>query len=274
MTRFLAPVALFLALGTPALAQEGAALPGSEPAPQPAPPAQPAALPAPAEPAALPAPAGAGSIEITTDQPAEAAVDGARAGKTPVRVDGLSPGVHRVTVTREGGAPVVRDVTVVDGQVSRVEILVAGAAPVSGGGSVGGAEPTATAPQASGGSKFSIPGREFFSTFLEQPWAWAAVAVCGVALLTTAVLWTTAGPKDLPLVGNFVNVDVPTQAWWALKISALVIAALSGGAALLMFVWPSLPFAKWVKLPDLSKMVGLKKDDAPAAAPAQPAPAK
>ena len=61
---------------------------------------------------------------------------------------------------------------------------------------------------------------------------------------------------------------------------ALAIAAVTGVVALLLFVWPSLPFAKFLPLPDLGKMLGFKKDapppaaGQPAAAPAPtPAPA-
>jgi hypothetical protein len=267
-------VSLVSLASLPALAQEGLP-PPAETAPAAAAPAQPAAA-QPAAPEALPAPAGAGSVEIVTDQPgAEALVDGARVGKTPVRVDGLSPGVHRVQVTREGGAPNTRDVTVLDGQVSRVDIIIAGGPPRADNGSLGNETPQAApaaAPQSSGGSKFGLPGREFFSTFLEQPWAWVAAGICAVALLAAALMWTIAGPKDIPLVGNYINVDVPSNVWLAARVTALAVAALFGVGALILFVWPSLPFAKWVPLPDLNKILGFKKDPPPAA-PA-PAPAK
>ena len=263
-------VSLLSLASLPSLAQEG--LPPVE-APPPAAPAQPAPPAADVAPAGLPAPAGAGSIEIVTDQPgAEAMVDGARVGRTPVRVDGLAAGVHRVQVTREGGAPSNRDVTVVDGQVSRVDIIIGGAPPRSQNGSLGeGQASPQAAPQAAGGSRFGLPGREFFSTFLEQPWAWAAAGVCAVALLAAALMWTIASPKDVPLVGQYINVDVPANAWLGIRITAIVVAAFFGVVALVLFVWPSLPFAKWVPLPDLNKMLGFKKDPPPAAPPAQPA---
>ncbi len=268
---------------------DGAPADAAPPADPPAPAAQPAAsAPADAAPT-LPAPAaGPGSLEIVTDQPgADAFVDGARVGKTPLRVDGLAEGAHRIQVSREGGAPAVRDVTVLPGQVSRVDIILAGGPVRPQSGTLGAQDPQANpqqAPQAAGGSKFGLPGREFFATFLEQPWAWAAAGICAVSLLTAAVLWTLSSPQAIPVVGPSIPVlggDATTASriWLGVRLTALGVAAFFGVVALLLFVWPSLPFAKFIQLPDLSKMMGLKKDDKaqpagqPAGQPAAPQPA-
>jgi hypothetical protein len=201
-------------------------------------------------------------LEVVSDTPgAEVTVDGVRAGVTPLRLD-LVVGSHSVRVSQQGGAPVVKDVTVQEGVTLRVEATVGSGPPRPQTATLGTQTPpegqTTGAPKAPG-----LPGREFFSTFFEQPWAWAAAGICGVSLLVAALLWTTSSPTGIPFVGSYLT-NLPgsdnASVWLGVKMVALVVAAASGLLALGLFVWPTLPFAKFVALPELGKMLG-KKDE-------------
>jgi len=259
--------------------------PAAAPVPAPEQPAeQPAAIPAPSTdaPSALPqaaAPAAYGSLEVVTDQPgAEVLIDGARVGRTPLRVDGLSAGQHQVSITREGGAPLVREVTVQDGLTVRMDASVAGgpARPMTG--AMNGATPAATAPAGQAPTKSMIPGREFFSGFLEQPWAWVAAAITGVVMLGAAILWTASAPAQVIPFGlgeqYLGSISGNDPRWLVLKWGTVIAAAVLALITLGLFLWPSLPFSRFVQLPNLGTIFGFgKKDDKPAAAPAPAAPA-
>jgi hypothetical protein len=281
----------FLSLAPAARAQDAAALPGAEPAPAPAPAPSPAAAPAatptpPAEEPALPAPAvaavpaaGTGSLEIVTDVPgADAFVDGNRVGKTPLRVDGLTAGTHRVSIGREGGAPLQRDVVVTGGQVARVDAIIAGGPARTAPGSLGegNANAVPAAPAQTSKSPFSLPGRDFFSTFLDQPWAWAAAGVSFVLLVSAALLWSFSGPSSIPVVGSYLSGlgTVNGTVWTVVRVGVFAAAVVVGLLALGLFIYPSLPFARNFPLPSVSMLLdrGKKPADAPPPAAAAPAP--
>lgn len=214
-------------------------------------------------------------MEVVTDVPgANAMLDGHDVGRTPVRVDGVPPGGHRVQISREGGAPIMRDVVVRSGEVSRVDAILAGNPVRAGGATLGEAQPAPAAAPAAASSRPSLPGREFFSTFLEQPWAWAAAAVAGACLVAAALVWGVSSPNQIPVVGSYIQTDIPANAWTAVRVSVLVVAIGAGLLALGLFIWPSLPFARVIPLPTISSIVDTARGNKkPAPAPAQPAPA-
>src|SRR5205823_2235489 len=131
--------------------------------------------------------------------------------------------------------------TVQEGLTVRLDAIIAGGAPVSGSGTLGDQGTPAASPLKSG-----LPGREFFSTFLEQPWAWAAAGVALVCLIAAALVWTMGTPQAIPVVGSYIptfsgNTDTNFQIWTAVKVGMLVVAGLAGIVALGLFVWPTLP---------------------------------
>jgi hypothetical protein len=247
------------------LAQDSSALPSADlPAPQELPAApvmegQPVAaeptpsgdLPAPLE---KPAAEGWGAIEVLTDPPgATVALDGQVVGKSPVRIDRLPAGPHTLQLAVDGGAPVTKTITVAAGVTSRLEQNLTGNPNRPQGATLG--EPAPPPPKKSG----SFFGGEFFGSFLTQPWAWVAAGVAGLALLAAALLWTTSTPASLFLVGTYLK-DVRPEAWKALQVGSLVVAAITGLIAVALFIWPSLPFSKYFTFDEVKKLVG-KKDE-------------
>ncbi|MEW5854285.1 MAG: PEGA domain-containing protein [Myxococcota bacterium] len=272
----------------PAWGQEQpTALPSGEaPAAQPAEPPPPVAQPTPppqAQPAPAPTPgpaptelppaspsAGVGALEIHSDVPgADVLVDGQPAGKTPVRVDNLTAGPHRVQVTREGGAPLIREVTVQDGLTVRMDVNVGSGPNRQPTGTLGNAAQPPPPPPAKKSSV--LPGGEFFSTFVSQPWAWIAGAFALGAALVAAILWSST-PDNLPLGIKIPgNVTVSAEQWRILQFTTVGIAIVAIVVTIGLFIWPSLPFAKFLSLPDLSKMMN-KKDEKPAQPEQQQSP--
>ena len=186
-------------------------------------------------------------------------LDGQAVGKTPVRIDRLPVGQHTLQLAVEGGAPVTKKIVVAAGVTSRLEQNLTGNPSRPQGAAMG--EPAPPPPKKSS----SFFGGEFFGSFLTQPWAWVAAGVAGLALLTAALLWTTNSPASLFLVGTYLK-DVNANTWKALQIGSLVVAALTGLVAIGLFIWPSLPFAKYVSFGELKKLVG-GKDQKPAPTP-------
>ncbi|MEW5851933.1 MAG: PEGA domain-containing protein [Myxococcota bacterium] len=174
--------------------------------------------------------AAVGALEVVTRQPGlPVLVDGDLRGRTPVRVDGLSPGLHRVQVGRQGADMVIQEVLIQQGTTVKLEPALASVvtAPV-------------TAPVRTGLD--ALPGKATLLSMATQPWAYASAALCGVSLLGAGILWTST-PQKMPVLGR-PPVELNNLQFQALRWGALGLVATSAAATVVLFILPALPILR------------------------------
>jgi hypothetical protein len=198
--------------------------------------------PPPVEPVTVAAPAPVVSplatLNITTDVPgAVVSLDGGMVGLSPLKLEGVLPGVHQVRVEHQGQPAQTRSVTVSGGGVLEVHFPAA-AAPAE-----------ATLPAVGlGGPSPGTPGvgkamKDFaWDVLVDTPWVgFLVIPAVGVAVLA-AILWTT-NPSDLPF-NEQVNYNIQDSQWRVLRFASLATALVFGGVSLVVLLLPSTPLGK------------------------------
>ncbi|MBI5494080.1 MAG: PEGA domain-containing protein [Deltaproteobacteria bacterium] len=191
-------------------------------------------------------------LEVVTASPgALVRVDGEVRGRTPVRVAGLAPGVHRVEL-KGGGVDSARSVDMDDGMLVRVEADATGVRVRSG--------PLADTSPAAAGSASDAPAAwrpdvSSLRSLLAQPWVYAAAACTGLALLGAGLLWTST-PDRFPVLRRL---PLHVEPWQYTAARWVSVGAVATGLVLTAALWvvPALP----------SLAALLHRDRAAAAAP-------
>lgn len=163
----------------------------------------------------------AGALEVESAVPGLWVVlDGQAHGRTPLRVLGVSPGLHTVEV-RTGQLPVFHSsVEVNGGQTVRVQVP--------------------GAPR-SGLERLwdMVPRMPAMKMLLAQPWAYAAAALTGLTVVASGVMWTST-PQRVPVVGA-LPFPMEDWQWTALRWGSLAAVGTLACLTLALFVVPTIP---------------------------------
>lgn len=179
------------------------------------------------------APAG-GALDIATDSPgADVMVDGARAGVTPLHLEGLTPGDHDVLISRPGSLPWQRMVSIRAGTAVLLDVTLPAAA-----------APSTAAPTGNQGPAARDAWKDFGASILALPWAGLAVGA-SFAFLLASVVFFTSSPRDIPVIAESA-IQVPGPVWTGAGVTALALGLGVGAIALVLLALNLAPFTRLI----------------------------